>query len=196
MRRRKIGGQKPTKIEKIDSRLQVPIVSDGAMAGPVAEGSLIPVLILDTTRREDVEELIRVHKFLPPGDVVSHWALMDKTPDTVGLILDFVRPVQTRAVLVFSIRKQAILVEAALTARAIYLQAGKANDKFSKNLDRPRILVEVSSETFRPVWDEVFLRRMTSIIRERSALPRQAAEQTASEVIAQLRAFTSFRMPR
>src|SRR4051794_2851730 len=115
MTRRKIGGQKPRKIDKIDFRLQVPIVADGAMAGPVAEGSLIPVLILDTTRRQDVEEVIRLHKFLPPGDADSNWALVDKMPDIVVLILDFVRPVKTRALLTFSIRQQGILVEAALT---------------------------------------------------------------------------------
>lgn len=45
----------------------VPIVADAMIAGPVAEGVGIPLVILDTSERPDLEELIRVHQHLPPG---------------------------------------------------------------------------------------------------------------------------------
>ncbi len=58
---------KPRKAQVAQS-LIVPIVGDAAMAGPVADGRLIPVLIVDTSKRPEVAELIRVHAHLPPGD--------------------------------------------------------------------------------------------------------------------------------
>lgn len=39
----------------------VPIVGDGSIAGPVAEGVNIPLVILDTSNRPDIEGIIRVH---------------------------------------------------------------------------------------------------------------------------------------
>src|SRR6266536_2220208 len=58
----------------------VPIVADGAMAGPVAEGANIPLVILDTSKRPDIAEAIRVHAYLPPGDVASSWGESRATP--------------------------------------------------------------------------------------------------------------------
>jgi len=107
----------------------VPIVADGAMAGPVAEGANIPLVILDTSKRPDIAEAIRVHAYLPPGDVASSWGGIKGHPDDVFLVLDFERPIEARAVLRFSIANQGILVEAALTAKAMYLQAGKPGDR-------------------------------------------------------------------
>jgi hypothetical protein len=43
----------------------VPIVADEAMAGTVAEGANIPLVILDTSKRPDIAEAIRVHAYLP-----------------------------------------------------------------------------------------------------------------------------------
>jgi hypothetical protein len=71
---------KSTGSEKIPVDRHLPIVADAALAGPVADGVLVPVLIVDTSNRSDVAELIRVHKFLPSGDVMTNWALLDKKP--------------------------------------------------------------------------------------------------------------------
>ncbi|NYF56566.1 hypothetical protein [Micromonospora purpureochromogenes] len=187
---------KPTRVERVSLDLTLPIVADGALAGPVAEGSLVPVLIVDTTRRPDIEELIRVHQFVSSGDVTSQWGLVEKHPDTVGIMFDFHRPIQARAVVTFSIEAEAILVESALAAKAIYLQSGNVGDIFSQNLDKPRILIEVPADDFRAKWDEVFLQRMTDVLRVRSGITRKEAEPHARELIRQLKSFTNFRLPR
>ncbi|TCB91604.1 hypothetical protein E0H26_25280 [Micromonospora zingiberis] len=187
---------KPTRVEKISLDLRLPIVADGALAGPQVEGSLVPVLIVDTTRRPEIEELIRVHQFVPNGDITSQWGIVEKQPDMVGLMLDFHRPVRARAVLTFSIEDEAILVESALTAKAVYLQSGSAGDIFSQNLDNPRILIEVPAEDFRPKWDQVFLRRMTDVLRRKNAITEKEAGRHAQELIRQLKRFTNFRLPR
>ena len=50
----------------------VPILADAAIATEkIGNGKLIPVLILDTSERPDVAELIRIHAHLPQGDVIS-----------------------------------------------------------------------------------------------------------------------------
>jgi hypothetical protein len=61
-------------VHKEEEKRPVRIVADGAIAaGPIGDGRLIPLLILDTTERSDLEEFIRVHQFLSPGDVNFQW---------------------------------------------------------------------------------------------------------------------------
>jgi hypothetical protein len=117
-------------------------------------------------------------------------------PDDVFLVLDFERPIEARAVLRFSIANQGILVEAALTAKAMYLQAGKPGDRLKHDLDRPKMLVELPETGFRSKWDELFLSRMTAVIRTERGLPRREAEPLARRLIEELRSVTTFRMPR
>jgi hypothetical protein len=174
----------------------VPIVADGAIAGQVVEGVSIPLVILDTTKRPDIAEVIRVHKYLPPGDVAFRWGGIKGRPDDVLLVLDFERPIEARAALRFSIADQGILVEAALTAKGIYLQAGKPGDRLKHDLDRPKMFVELPETGFRPKWDELFLTRTTAVIRTEYGLPQREAESQARKFIEQLRSLTAFRMPR
>src|ERR1700730_420478 len=50
------------------------IVADGAIAhSGVGEGRLIPLVILDTSSRPDLEEYIRVHQYAGAGDVKCQW---------------------------------------------------------------------------------------------------------------------------
>lgn len=174
----------------------VPIVGDAAIAGPVAEGVNIPLVILDTRDRPDIAEAIRVQAHLPPGDVRFQWGGVEDKPDDILLVLDFVRPIEARAILRFSIETQAILVEAALTARAIYLQAGRPGDRVKHDPSRPKLLIELPETGFRSKWDELFLRRMTSVLSTRLGLPRRKAEPHARELIDKLRTVTTFRMPQ
>src|SRR6478735_1040359 len=62
------------KIELTDAReaVPIPIVSDAAMGTVgIAEGRIIPVLIVDTTLRPDIDDLVRAHEHLGPGDARS-----------------------------------------------------------------------------------------------------------------------------
>ena len=57
----------------------------------VADERVTP-LILDVTERPDVEELVRVHRYLPPGDVRVQWGTLATRKESVSLILRFTRP--------------------------------------------------------------------------------------------------------
>src|SRR6201981_335379 len=99
---------KPTDKSSIAASDLIPIVGDAAIAGPVMEGMLVPLLILDASGRPEVDEIIRVHEPLSPGDVKYRWAEVKNKPDDVLLVLDFERPIEARVGLRFSIEKQAI----------------------------------------------------------------------------------------
>ncbi|WP_439427763.1 hypothetical protein [Micromonospora sp. LA-10] len=173
----------------------VAIAADAAVVGPEAEGRVVPVLILDTSERIDVEEAIRVHAHVQPGDVTYQWGMVDGNPDMVVLLLDFVRPIALRAAIGFSIESQAILVESALTAKAIYVQAGKPGDRFSRSLNRPRILIDMPYDDFRDRWDKIVIKRMSTVFREKYGSPRALAKRQAQQLLEETRKFTRLRIP-
>jgi len=77
---------------QLADELFLPIIGDAGLATQVADGRLLPVLILDTRARPEVEELIRVHAYLPPGDARSQWGSSRDNDDHVVLHLTFVQP--------------------------------------------------------------------------------------------------------
>lgn len=173
--------------------LIVPIVGDAAIAGPVADGRLVPVLILDTTARPEVAEMIRVHEHLPPGDVTSQWASILEDDDRVALLLEFQRPVAVDVTLVFSIERQALLVESVLNAGALYLQAGAPGDRLKDKLSVPRVLIEVPETGFKPHWDKLLRKRMTKVTANRLGISRRKARPGAEKLIAEIRSVSRTR---
>jgi hypothetical protein len=185
---------KPRKT-KIPLSLIVPIVGDGAMAAPaVADGRLLPVVIVDSSARREVSEVIRVHAHLQPGDVFSQWASSRDNDDHVLLNLKFVQPMEVELALLFSIERQAILVETILRGGAVYLQAGTAGDRVSTTMDAPRVLVEIPETGFRPRWDELFLSRMMVVMSRQLRISRRRARPVTEAFISQIRQLAGLRI--
>ncbi|HEX8646559.1 MAG TPA: hypothetical protein VF715_06635 [Thermoleophilaceae bacterium] len=177
----------------VPDELIIPIVGDAAIAGPVADGRLVPVLILDTAARPEVTEMVRVHEHLPPGDVLSQWGSALNDDDAVTLLLEFQRPVAVDVTLVFSIERQAVLVESILNAGALYLQPGKPGDRFRDKLDEARILIEVPSTGFEPHWERLLHKRMVKVMAGRLGISRRKARPAAERHIAEIRSLTRLR---
>jgi hypothetical protein len=182
-------------MEKIASSDIVPVAGDAGLAGPTPEGLMVPLLILDTTDRPDIDEVIRVHSHISPGDVELRWASIAGHPDDIALVLDFIRPVATRVAIRFSIEKQAILVDMALRARALFLQAGRPGDRLIHDIDRPKIIVELEGGEFGREWEAIFLRQMTNYFSRKGKLSKKKAYPLARLLLDRLREQTSFRMP-
>ena len=182
---------------KIEKSLIVSIVGDGAMAGPtVADGRLLPLLIVDTAGRPDIAELIRVHRHLPSGDVVSQWGgKVEGDDDTVLLSLHFLRPMDLSVALIFSIEKQAMLVEAMLTGGGVYLQAGNGKDRLVTTLDANRMFVELPDGAFGSVWPKLLQDRMTAVTARRLGVSRRKARPAAERLVGEIRRLAAFRMP-
>ena len=184
---------KPRK-SRVDGSLLVSVVSDAAMAGPVADGKLVPVLILDVQGRPDVSELIRQHQHLPSGEASHQWASSRDNSDRVMLLLNFERPSDVRMAIPFSIEHQGILVDSMIRSGAVYLQAGAEGDRLSATLDEPKILVELPDTGFGPAWEALLEKRMTKVMSTRMRVSRRKARPVARRLIKQMREFTALRM--
>ncbi len=172
------------------------IVADAAIATTIVGGGrLIPLMILDTTDRTDVEELIRIHQHLPPGDVDSQWGALESSQEKVALMLTFKRPAEMVVILEFDIVKQGILVDQALTARGIYLQSGREGDRFLTNPDIPKILVEIPGTGFHEFWNQLFHENIMKRMRKHG-LSRNQAKEAASKYIKEMREFAQLRLRR
>lgn len=145
-------------------------------------------MILDTTDRPDLAELIEIQEKLPPGDVVSAWArLLDGPKDHLALVLQFQRPIETVCVLNFDLRKQGSVVELALRARAIYLQAGKPGDRLYRTLDAPRMIVEIGAEILSTRWNELWLKAIKRKLKP-EGLRNSEAKKISEQYIEEMRA--------
>ena len=99
------------------------IVGDAAIATKnLDEGRLVPLVILDTTDRPDIDELIRVHQHLPVGDIDCGWGELEGSKGMVALMLIFNRPSEITAILEFDIVNQGVIVDQILAARGLYIQ--------------------------------------------------------------------------
>lgn len=125
----------------------VPIVADGIIATKgLAQGRHIPVLILDTSDRQDIEMLVQAHQDREPGDAVCYWTIKKRplAPDAPHLLLKMTKPSKCIVIVEFDMTKnQGFLVDQILRARGFYLQPGRLGDRLSTAFESPRILVEI-----------------------------------------------------
>ncbi len=168
---------------KVESE-PVPIIADGAIAAVgVADGRLIPVLIVDASSRPDVEDMIRAHKGMDPGDVESIWAMVSqRKPDHVRLVLSFARPVRCIVLLEFDIVHQGGLVDQIVQSECLFLQSGQEGSRLSSTLPEHRILVEVPSKVFRPEWDRILHEALVKDLRKRGFGKQEAARKAGEAV--------------
>ncbi len=170
------------------------IVSDAAIAtGNVGDGRLIPLVIIDSSKRPDIEELVRVHEHLPPGDIKVQWGSMQNAPDSVGLILRFIRPVEALLVLNFEIVRQGVIVDQILSSKALYLQPGREGDRLKNTFDAKKILIEVPETGFSETWKKTYFKHLVKDFRGKGLSKSQAKEAT-KEVMEQWRRIGSSRL--
>ena len=172
----------------------VKIVSDAAIStrGTV-EGKLIPLVIIDTSDRPDIEELVRVHEKQPIGDVGCQWGQLEGEKGKIALYLYFKRPTELVMILQFDIVRQGILVDQAINSKAIYIQPGRDGDRFATTIDSDRIVIEIPDTGFKHEWERLFLKHIALDMRKKG-LNRQQAKQAAQDLLYELRGFGKFRM--
>jgi hypothetical protein len=169
-------------------------VADAAIATEtLGYGRLIPLVILDTSDRPDLEEFIRVHQYSGPGDVVSQWATLKDGSDRVGLVLTFRGPMELTIILAFDPDKQGGLVDQIIYAKGLYLQAGRPGDRLIKNPNAPKIIANIPDTGFAKVWEDIFFQAAVKRARA-SGFNRRQAKEAAREFISQWRKFGNFRM--
>lgn len=171
------------------------IVGDAVIASRgIGEGRLIPLVIIDTSSRLDIDDFVKAHTQLPPGDVETQWGRPPRKKDRIWLVLSFLRPSKCLVVLEFEIVIQGILVEQTLTAQALYIQPGRPGDRLSTTIDNPRVIVEVPRSGFDVEWNRMLHRSITKDLRKRG-LNRTKAAIASKEAILLMREFGHFRLP-
>lgn len=177
-----------------DEALPLRIVSDAMIAtSAVGEGRMIPLLILDTSKRPDVEELVRVHEHVSPGDAESMWTHLKGDEDKVTLVLCFIRPMELTVFIEFDVLSQGGLVDRIVAARALYIQPGRDGDRFASTMDSKRIIVEVPETGFDDHWNKVLRKVIFRDYRARG-LSRSESKLATERFIREWRGFTGLRV--
>jgi hypothetical protein len=163
-------------------------VADAAVAtNTVGDGRFIPLVILDTTVRPDIAELIAIHEKVPPGDVVSAWGEIIGGPkDHLALFMHFKRPMELDMAINFDLRHQGSIVELALRTRAIYLQAGKPGDRLLYTFESSRMIAELRGEMPAKLWEDLWRIAIKNRLRS-DGLRNGEAKKKASQYIEQMR---------
>jgi hypothetical protein len=173
----------------------VRIIADAAIARQdLGEGRLIPLVILDTSERPDIEELLRVHAHLAPGDASCQWGRLLKSKGTVALFIDFIRPVEILIIIEFDIVRQGIIVDQVLRGRGIYIQAGRPGDRLVTTMNSSRVLIDIGPLGFDKKWNELFSKALETHFRN-EGLSRRDARAAARGFIEEFRRIGAFRMP-
>lgn len=179
----------------------VPIISDAVVAADgIGDGKFIPVILLDTTQRPDIDDLVRFHEYTPSGDVWCTWGSnkahkYSRKPidfTKFALFLEFERPSKTFVNIEFDVKQQGILVESILLSGAFYLQPAKILERFIDDMDKPKILVEVPETGFRDFWDSQWRKIIVKEFK-RDGLNRSDAINAAKKTIKQAKERLSLR---
>ena len=179
----------PTKHDA--EELPVPIVADGSIATTGIVGSrLIPVLIVDTSHRPDIEVMVRAHQQFGPGDVKSFWTFNRRpfSRNLPRLVLQTTNPSACVIVIDFDFTEgQGVLVDLIHSSHGVYLQPGRLGDRLTATLHNPRVLFEVPPN---PDFEKVFGRLYEKAIIQRfrkSGMKRDASKRAASSFLAESR---------
>jgi hypothetical protein len=176
----------------------VPVVADAGIATVgVGDGRMIPLLILDTSKRPDIEDMVKAHHAMDgQGDVKAQWGRPDTFFDRgmVSLILTFEKPSYCLIILRLDIGKYGGLVDQIIRSQGVYIQPGRPGDRLSTTFDNPRVLAEVPSREFQPEWDRMLRKAMRKRFQREHGLGRSEAKLATERFISEWRDLSSKRI--
>jgi hypothetical protein len=189
--------KKPVRLNHPAEATGVPIVSDAAIATvPVGDGRMIPLVIIDTSGRPDIDDLVLAHKHMDgQGDVRTRWGRPNAFFDTdvVSLILMFDKPSHCVIVLTFELGRYGGFVDQIVLSQGLYIQPGRPGDRLRTTFYNARILAEVPSREFQSEWDKM-LRKATRKRFQRDGMSRAEAKLATESMIREWRDLWSKRI--
>lgn len=160
------------------------IVSEAALATcEIDEGRLVPLLIVDTSQRPDVENMVRAHRHFGQGDVVSRWVAPKRFGNSkLQLFLEVLKPSKCILVLEFDIAGQSAVIEQICQAQGLYIQPGRMGDRVSNTMENDRILLEVPRGKFYISWQRIWRKALYKKFRS-EGLARDVASEAVSRFL-------------
>lgn len=187
----------PVRLNDAAEATPVPIVSDAGIATvAVGDGRMIPLVIIDTSNRPDIDDLVLAHKHLDgQGDAGSMWGRPNSIFDTgiVNLILTFQKPGHCVIILGFELGQYGGLVDQIVLSQGLYVQPGRPGDRLRSTFNNPRVLVEVPTREFQPEWDRI-LRKATRRRFQKDGMSRAHAKLATESMITEWRDLWSKRI--
>lgn len=171
-----------------DKYPKYPFISDGMFSVPgLAEGRLIPCLIIDKSIAPDVDVLCKAHSNSEPGDVITVWTrqLTLFKPKELVLKIQFKKPIETTFGIIFNISKHYSLVDAIINSQSLKIEAGNIGDKVSQQKN-PDILLEVPRTDFVGMWENL-LENTVYEKYKKDGLDKKKANSLAREHIKSMR---------
>jgi hypothetical protein len=124
------------------------------------DGKLIPLVVIDTHERPDIDSLFASYTPETIGDVAIQWGRRDGAPKgTVTLNIQFIAPVKQFLMLDFEIVRQGLVVDGILRTRELYLQ-GLRSGGADTQVQSPKVRVVVPDTGFGSIWEELLIREL------------------------------------
>jgi len=175
----------------------VPIVRDGGIASVgVREGKFTPLVIVDTTGRPDIDELVRIHQhILTGGDAIIQWGVPHGEKNKFTLRMKFIRPTEIYILLEFDVERQSGLIDQIMSSGGLYVQPGRPGETLLTSQDKPKILVQIPDTGVRSKWEQLMRKSLTDGFKRRG-LNKREAEHASQLLIEEWRKLGSLiRMP-
>lgn len=154
------------------------IISDALITSTHIENAKnIPLIILDTTDHQDVEQAILFNEGLEHGSVSTIWGKSINNK-IVTLTIALIIPVPIKFVIVFDVQKQFGLIDQIINTQLLYIQQGKLKDRLYNTMNAQRLMIEVPSTHFIDEWKKIFSKVMIKYFREQG-LSKKVARNAA-----------------
>lgn len=169
------------------------VVSDASISyADIANGKNIPLVILDTTKYEEIEKAILFHRGIDCGKITTIWG--KSYDDTlVTLWVNFLEPVPVEFVIPFDIENKALLIDLIIKTQLLYIQPGKPGDMFKNTMNSSRIMIEVASTHFYNEWYKLYEKYFTKYF-QKKGMNRKIAKNTTVKLYSELSKIRDFRM--
>jgi hypothetical protein len=123
-------------------------------------GKLIPLVVIDTNERPDLDSLFASYTPETVGDVAIQWGRREGAPQgTVTLHIQFVAPIKQFLMLDFEIVRQGLLVDGILRRRELYLQGVRSRDGDTQ-AQSPKVRVVIPDTQFDGIWEELLIHEL------------------------------------
>jgi hypothetical protein len=179
--------------KEILKKIHLDIVSDASITSMhIANGKNIPLIIIDTTNHQDIEQAISFHKGVEYGSVTTRWgkSINDKI---ITLTITLKSPVPIDFVVAFDIQKQGGLIDLIINSQLLYIQPGRQKDRLSNTMNSQRIMIEVPSTHFSDEWKKIFTKVTIKYFRSKG-LSKKAAKNAADNLYNEWGIFREFRI--
>ncbi len=184
---------KKTKISSVKT-FPVQIVSNASIASHgTGNGRMIPLIIINTANRTDIEEFVKQHEYSKSGDMSTIWGKTHDKKYTLVLYLAAKRPSECEIILEFDLFNQWALVDLIISAQSLYLQPGRPGDRLSNKYNAPKILVEVPSKDFEKEWNKILLECLIKDLKREKFRPKDAGE-LSRKIIEETRKISNIRI--